>query len=523
MSLLGAQSLNLARIASVVALTITTSWRVDAQAPAAESLGQWQLLDAQVVRALGSGDYVKGVALAEEWLALSREIYGDRDAKTLLSLDYLARLYQLQGRYADAELLFREALQTRRETLGPRHPEIAISLERLGDLYKAQGNYADAEPLLQEALQARRETSGSLHPQILDSLNDLADLYVKQGRYADGEMLLREALQTGREVLGPGGRQTMNSLELLATLYEATGRHDDAEPLIREVEQIKRSQSGGGGGRVPGGGGGLGGGGAPGGSGGGLGGGGGAPGGSGGGLGAGGGAPGGSGGGATLGGSGGGSGSGGLPAGDVPSGDLSRPSPLDAALRKLLAGHVAFNNPERMKLGHPQIIEAKLSTTMSAVQLIAELTEAGKKESANLQVADRMSATLSGGNAFDISPFGPQTQWISQQETTTWTWQAVPKTTGTQFLILSFDAIISIDGKEGTRNVNTLKKQIEVEVGTPETLGEWFDLIRTWSENISWLWATVLVPISLLVIGWWRNHTKPTKRGKSKRSSTQAG
>jgi hypothetical protein len=75
-----------------------------------------------------------------------------------------------------------------------------------------------------------------------------------------------------------------------------------------------------------------------------------------------------------------------------------------------------------------------------------------------------MSATLSGGGAFDISPSGPQTQWIDREEVTTWVWSLAPKTAGTQYLILSFDALITENGKDGTRNVNILRRKIEVEV-----------------------------------------------------------
>ncbi len=172
-----------------------------------------------------------------------------------------------------------------------------------------------------------------------------------------------------------------------------------------------------------------------------------------------------------------------------------------------------------MKLGKSQIIEAKLSVTKTPSALIAELTAGGVTQSATLQVSDKMAATLNGGDAFDVSPAGPQAQLISQVETTTWTWTVTPKLSGTQFLILSFDALITVNGQEGARTVNTLRKQIDVEVGWPETPGEWFDYAKSLVEDASWLWGTILVPIAALIIHRLRRSKRRKRRFKKSRFS----
>jgi hypothetical protein len=219
------------------------------------------------------------------------------------------------------------------------------------------------------------------------------------------------------------------------------------------------------------------------------------------------------------------------PAHDIIRGDCSgRPnsiwcqviggSPLDQALNKLIGGNVAFNSPKQMQVGRPQIVEAKLSTKLPPAELKAQLTQAANAESASLTVGDRMSATLNGGAAFDISPSGPQTQWISQNDVTTWTWTVTPKTAGTQYLIITFDAMITVDGKDGTRNVRTLTQTIDVEVGWPQTVGEWFDFGKKWFENAGWVWASVLVPIGVFVGGWWHRMRRrhPPRRTDSRRT-----
>jgi hypothetical protein len=172
---------------------------------------------------------------------------------------------------------------------------------------------------------------------------------------------------------------------------------------------------------------------------------------------------------------------------------------VDEALAQLIKANVAFNVPEHMRVAQTRILQAKLGVNMTPDELIATLTEPGKRESQPLRVSNQMSATLSGGGAFDISPSGPQTQWISGTQETSWSWEVTPKQHGTQGLTLAFDAHIKVDGKEGTRTVNTLTRKIEVEVAWPETASEWLKFVKETGENLGWLWATILVPVGLFV------------------------
>ncbi|MHC4459738.1 MAG: tetratricopeptide repeat protein [Planctomycetota bacterium] len=59
----------------------------------------------------------------------------------------MATVYQVQGRYAEAESLLKRSLQVREKVLGSDHPKVATSLNNLGALYDSQGKYAEAEPL----------------------------------------------------------------------------------------------------------------------------------------------------------------------------------------------------------------------------------------------------------------------------------------------------------------------------------------------------------------------------------------
>jgi hypothetical protein len=146
-------------------------------------------------------------------------------------------------------------------------------------------------------------------------------------------------------------------------------------------------------------------------------------------------------------------------------------------------------------MGSPIIIEAKISIYFGKQQLKVSTNEPGNVETADLKISDRMVATLIGGSAFDVSPSGPQEQWVSDVEPTTWTWQVTPKIVGDQVLMLSFDAIISINDKDGRRTVNTLERHIKVGVGWPETVTEWLDVVKKTDENVSWIWLSLVLPI----------------------------
>jgi len=184
------------------------------------------------------------------------------------------------------------------------------------------------------------------------------------------------------------------------------------------------------------------------------------------------------------------------------------PDPVELALRNLLGGNIAFNTPEYVLVGKPQIIEAKLGIDVPQDVLINQLAQAGHKEAASIRVADRMRANLSGGAGFDVSPTGAQEQLVSRQEVTSWTWEVTAKQAGTQYLILTVDAVLFIDGKEGVKNINTFTRKIEVAVGWPQTPSDWFAWLKGWVENIQWLWLTV-IPVGLLI--WNRLRRKSPK------------
>jgi hypothetical protein len=190
---------------------------------------------------------------------------------------------------------------------------------------------------------------------------------------------------------------------------------------------------------------------------------------------------------------------------------------LDSALKAMVAGHVVFNNPETMRVGDTAEVQAVLATVISVDDLMKLLTADGKKESEKLMVSDRMQATLTGGGAFDVSPSGPQSQWISKTGATTWHWLVTPKLTGEQFLTLTIDAIVMLDKEKDTRNISTLTRKIVVEVARPHNEEEWFEWIKKRAEAIGWGWGVIGAAFAAVVAatgkirGWFKRKPAETK------------
>lgn len=194
-------------------------------------------------------------------------------------------------------------------------------------------------------------------------------------------------------------------------------------------------------------------------------------------------------------------------------------SPLDEALQKLVKGNIAFNNPQQMRIGETGEVEAIIAVTVPADELMNALTVEGKRENASLLVSDRMQAALTGGGAFDVAPTGPQTQWLSKDAPTVWHWLVTPKLTGPQFLTLSVDAIITINGEKDTRNITTLTRQIAVEVARPHNEEEWFAWVKEHIEAVGWGWGVLAAVIGTMT-GFWRR-LRQWFRKASKKAGTR--
>ena len=101
------------------------------------------------------------------------------------SLNNLAGLYQLQGRYSEAEPLYGRSPAIMEQQLGAGHPDVATSLNNLAELYRVQGRYSEAEPLFGRSLAIFINVLGKNHPQTQttqDNFRHLVQQVIEAGR-----------------------------------------------------------------------------------------------------------------------------------------------------------------------------------------------------------------------------------------------------------------------------------------------------------------------------------------------------
>jgi TIR domain len=142
---------------------------------------------------------------------------------------------------------------------------------------------------------------------------------------------------------------------------------------------------------------------------------------------------------------------------------------VDAALKKLDLGNIAFKVPERLPVQQHATVILLLSPTQNAAQLTATLrqeTAAGEKVESDerIQISGLMEAKLSGP-AFDIRAITPEEpQMVSRTEPTEWKWDVTPKQAGQQSLHLTINAIVKFDGANHPRTIRSFDRTIQVEV-----------------------------------------------------------
>jgi CHAT domain-containing protein/tetratricopeptide (TPR) repeat protein len=213
---------------AVVLIAVTTG-ATGVQSQGADDLAA---LRAQVTQLHDQGKYAEAIPIAERYVALAREKYGEKHAEFALATSTLGYEYEAQGRYAEAEPLYGRA-RAIIEAIDPEHPIAGTTLSNLARVYRAQGRYAEAEPLYTRALAINEKAHGPDHRWVGSVLSSLASLYREQGRYAEAEPLLRRALGITEKAMGPEHAWTSAMLNNLAGLYVDQGRYADAEPLYK--------------------------------------------------------------------------------------------------------------------------------------------------------------------------------------------------------------------------------------------------------------------------------------------------
>lgn len=160
-------------------------------------------------------------------------------------------------------------------------------------------------------------------------------------------------------------------------------------------------------------------------------------------------------------------------------------------------GNIAFDTPKKIKFEEPKTIELLLSPTKTVQELQSSLKSHEQTESARIQISNRMEADLSG-LGFKIEALVPQEQAVYRGKTTQWKWEVTPTKDGDQNLYLTLSAIINVSNQKVPLVIRTFDKTIKVEVSVGQRISTFV------ASNWQWLWASILVPLSLFLWKWYQ-------------------
>jgi tetratricopeptide (TPR) repeat protein len=150
----------------------------------------------------------------------------------------LARVYELQYRHSEAEVLLKRALPDFESSGIAWKITSGICLSTLGTVYMSEARFEEAENLFKRALEiftnanAKNNNSTNSRESLMAiPILNLGILYEKQHRYAEAEALLKQSISSLGKSLG--GHPTMASMVAqLALIYANQGRLRESEELL---------------------------------------------------------------------------------------------------------------------------------------------------------------------------------------------------------------------------------------------------------------------------------------------------
>jgi tetratricopeptide (TPR) repeat protein len=112
----------------------------------------WKSLRKESTRLFMHRDFAGAMAAEQRAMAIARKS-SQYDPRIIMSLQSIASMYQLQGKYAEAIPLYHKAIAIHQHR--PAYPAIAGVYKDLGAAYKATGNEAEAQKYTLLAMASR--------------------------------------------------------------------------------------------------------------------------------------------------------------------------------------------------------------------------------------------------------------------------------------------------------------------------------------------------------------------------------
>lgn len=160
---------------------------------------------------------------------------------------------------------------------------------------------------------------------------------------------------------------------------------------------------------------------------------------------------------------------------------------IQEELKQLREGKILFNPNKYMRVGNSEIIEARISKSLSA-DLGEGLKGRGEPIVEELSVGDVMKANVSG-DGFDIKRMSSAAQVVPDDDFAHWTWSVTPIKSGRRTLTLLVSVQIKVRGVSDTsRDMPVFERDVEVLINPVYTTR------RFLAANWKWIAGTITIP-----------------------------
>jgi len=161
---------------------------------------------------------------------------------------------------------------------------------------------------------------------------------------------------------------------------------------------------------------------------------------------------------------------------------------LDELCDQLFDSSFGYNIPELVNFDDDIDIAMIINPSKTPDQMKRRL--GGETVSGKMQVSRIVEAKLSS-NDFEIQNITPERQVVFKDRDTVWLWMIKAKEAGDNKTVkISVTAIISVDGTNAERHIETYTNVIVVKMSLNQKIQYWF------SKNWQWAWSALFIPLA---------------------------
>jgi tetratricopeptide (TPR) repeat protein len=178
-------------------------------------------------------------------VALSRELYGEHNAKYANSLTVLADALSQQNKDVESERLARQALAIEESVYDRPNAALIATLSSLTDSLYDQDKLDETESTLQRWLAAQTQMTGPDDPSLTPILFNLGTIAKRRHQYPQAERAMRQALAIfGKRPGSVPSTQESDTWRSLAEILVAQQRPLEAIAAVQEALTIDRNAHG---------------------------------------------------------------------------------------------------------------------------------------------------------------------------------------------------------------------------------------------------------------------------------------